>query len=57
MREDERISRVLNRLTVEEFLEIYPENIQGIMSEIGYYVDNGLIYIGNRNAENNDLAK
>ena len=51
MREDERISRVLNSLTVEEFLEIYPENIQGIMSEIGYYVCNGLIYIGNRNAE------
>ena len=46
MKENVRISNVLNELTVEEFLEIYPENIQGIMSEIGYYVDNGLIYIG-----------
>ena len=45
MREDERISRVLNSLTVEEFLEIYPENIQNIMSEMGYYVKDGLIYI------------
>ena len=45
MREDERISRVLNSLTVEEFLQIYPESIQNIMSELGYYVKDGLICI------------
>lgn len=47
MRENERISR-LNTLTVEEFLEIYPENIQNIMSETGYYVKDGLIFMTRR---------
>lgn len=47
MRENERISR-LNTLTVEEFLEIYPENIQNIMSETGYYVKDGLIFVTRR---------
>ena len=45
MRENGRICNVLNELTVEEFLEIYPENIQNIMSELGYYVKDGLICI------------
>ena len=45
MRENERISSVLNKLTVEEFLEIYSESIQDRMAELGYYVQDGLIYI------------
>lgn len=45
MRENERICSVLNKLTVEEFLEIYSERTQNRMSELGYYVKDGLIYI------------
>ena len=45
MRENSRICNVLNELTVEEFLETYSENIQDRMSELGYYVEDGLIYI------------
>ena len=45
MRENERICNVLNELTVEEFLETYSENIQRRMSELGYYVKDGLICI------------
>ena len=45
MRENERICNVLNELTVEEFLETYSESIQGRMSELGYYVQDGLICI------------
>lgn len=45
MRENLKICNVLNELTVEEFLEIYSENIQTRMSELGYYVKNGLICI------------
>lgn len=45
MRENERICNVLNEITVEEFLEIYSESIQDKMSEIGYYVQDGLICI------------
>ena len=45
MRENERICNVLNELTVEEFLEIYSENIQRRMSELGYYVKDGFICI------------
>lgn len=44
MKENERICSVLNELTVEEFLEIYSESIQNKMSELGYYIENGLIY-------------
>lgn len=44
MKENERICSVLNELTVEEFLETYSESIQNKMSELGYYVENGLIY-------------
>ena len=40
-----RICNVLNELTVEEFLEIYSESIQDKMSELGYYVQDGLICI------------
>ena len=40
-----KICNVLNELTVEEFLEIYSESIQEKMSEIGYYVQDGLICI------------
>ena len=40
-----RICNVLNELTVEEFLEIYSESIQDRMSNLGYYVSDGLIYI------------
>ena len=32
-------------ITVEEFLEIYSESIQDKMSELGYYVQDGLICI------------
>ena len=45
MRENGRICNVLNELTVEEFLEIYSETIQGRMAEMGYYVQDGLICI------------
>ena len=44
MKENERICNVLNELTVEEFLETYSESIQNKMSELGYYVEDGLIY-------------
>ena len=44
MREDSRICSVLNELTVEEFIETYSESIQNKMSELGYYVEDGLIY-------------
>lgn len=44
MREDSRICSVLNELTVEDFLGIYSETIQDKMSELGYYVEEGLIY-------------
>ena len=44
MKENDRICSVLNELTVEEFLEIYSESIQNKMSELGYYIENGLIY-------------
>ena len=45
MRENERICNVLNELTVQEFLETYSESIQRRMSELGYYVQDGLICI------------
>ena len=45
MRENGRIYSALNDLTVEEFLEIYSESIQDRMSNIGYYVSDGLICI------------
>ena len=40
-----RFSSVLNDLTVEEFLEIFSESLQDKMSELGYYVQDGLIWI------------
>ena len=43
MKENERICSILNELTVEEFLETYSESIQNKMSELGYYVKDGLI--------------
>lgn len=45
MRENVKNCNVLNELTVEEFLEIYSENIQIRMSELGYYVKDGLVCI------------
>ena len=45
MRENSRICNVLNELTVEEFLETYSDSIQDRMSELGYYVQDGLICI------------
>ena len=45
MREKSRVCNVLNDLTVEEFLEIYSGSIQDRMSELGYYVQDGLICI------------
>ena len=45
MTKNARIVKVLNELTVEEFLETFSEALQEKMSEIGYYVENGLIYI------------
>lgn len=45
MRENSRVCSILNNLTVEEFLEIYSKIIQERMSELGYYVKDGLIYI------------
>ena len=45
MTENARIVKVLNELTVEEFLETFSETMQEKMSEIGYYVEDGLIYI------------
>ena len=45
MRENVRVCSILNNLTVEEFLEIYSNIIQERMSDLGYYVQDGLIYI------------
>ena len=45
MKENGRICNVLNELTVEEFLETYSESLQNKMSELGYYVQDGLICI------------
>ena len=45
MKENGRICNVLNELTVEEFLETYSERMQERMSELGYYVKDGLICI------------
>ena len=45
MRENTRICNVLNDLTVEEFLGTYSESLQERMSELGYYVKDGLICI------------
>ena len=45
MRENSRVCNVLNELTVEEFLETYSNSIQERMSELGYYVQDGLICI------------
>lgn len=39
----EKYYSILNELTVEEFLYLYPECIQYRMSEIGYYVQDGHI--------------
>ena len=44
MGENEKYHSILNELTVEEFIETYSEIIQNKMSELGYYVENGLIY-------------
>lgn len=43
MRENEKYYSILNELTVEEFLDIYPESIQYKMANLGYYVSDGLI--------------
>ena len=45
MKENVKVCSALNELTVEEFLEIYSERIQDRMSELGYYVQDGLICI------------
>ena len=45
MRENSKICNVLNNLTVDEFLETYSETIQDRMSELGYYLKDGLICI------------
>lgn len=45
MGENSKICNILNELTVEEFLETYSEIIQDRMSELGYYVSDGLICI------------
>ena len=45
MKENVKICNVLNELTVEEFLQIYSESIQDRMSNLGYYVQDGLICI------------
>lgn len=45
MRENVRVCSVLNELTVEDFLVTFSEIIQDRMSELGYYVQDGLICI------------
>ena len=45
MSEKIKICSVLNDLTVEEFLETYSDTIQDRMSDLGYYVSDGLICI------------
>ena len=42
---EQKVCSKLNELTVEEFLEIYSESIQDRMSNLGYYVSDGLICI------------
>lgn len=38
-------AETLNQLTVQEFTETYSEALQDKMSELGYYVEDGRIYI------------
>lgn len=45
MGENSKICSILNELTVEEFLETYSDTIQDRMSDLGYYVSDGLICI------------
>ena len=45
MKENVKICSALNELTVEEFLEMFSESIQDRMSDLGYYVSDGLICI------------
>lgn len=45
MGENSKICSILNELTVEEFLETYSDTIQDGMSDLGYYVSDGLICI------------
>ena len=45
MKENVKIYSALNELTVEEFLEMFSESIQDRMSNLGYYVSDGLICI------------
>ena len=40
-----KVCSTINELTVEEFLAIYSKSVQDRMSELGYYVSDGLIYI------------
>ena len=42
---EQKVCSILNELTVEEFFEIYSESIQDRMSNLGYYVSDGLICI------------
>ena len=41
---EKRICSKLNEFTVEQFLETFSEKVQEKMSELGYYVKDGLIY-------------
>lgn len=40
-----REAEALNQLTVQEFTEIFSEQVQDKMSELGFYVEDGRIYI------------
>ena len=42
---EQKVCSKLNELTVEEFLAIYSESMLDRMSELGYYVQDGLICI------------
>ena len=42
---ERKICSALNELTVEDFLVIFSESLQDRMSNLGYYVSDGLIYI------------
>ena len=41
---EKKICSKLNEFTVEQFLETFSEKVQEKMSELGYYVKDGLIY-------------
>lgn len=41
----QKVYSILNDFTVGQFLDTYPENVQDIISNMGYCVEDGHVYI------------